>query len=312
MSDPKRTPLVQTDDGQLADADTGEILKHPPGPDPYTGTTLVPMIRPDVEVNALPAHPPNLSQALERWRDDREYVKRFLLTYLVESDYDDKGRPMKGRMHDYYRLPGKGEPEWKPTAVGAEKVALFFGLFKGPTEVHVLSETKEYVSIRARVVLVDARGLVRGSAEKVGSSAEQTFQAASYKYGNPPDWRAALNDIASRMAKRAYVEAVSITCALGELFNEIAREKAKQPKGQVTAGQQSQSTDANGVKRADPQPDARGLPTVMPVGAHAGEKLTSLKTEFLKKAREACRGRAEYSKLADAIDEVLLQRSEGT
>lgn len=306
MGNPQQPPLVQTG-RTLVDGETGEVLHAPP--DPYTGTQLVPLVRPDVEVSALPAHPPNLAIAFERWRDDREYVKRFLLTYLVESEYNEKGYPISGRMHDYYRLPRT--EDYRPTQVGAEKVALFFGLFKGPTEVHVLSETKEYVSVRARVVLLDARGLVRGSAEKVGSSAEETFQRGAKKYGTPPDWRAALNDIASRIAKRAYVEAVTITCALGELFNEIAREKAKQPKGQVTAGaQQDQRADSNGVKRADPKPDARGLPTVMPVGAHAGELLTSLKTEFLKKARVACNGRAEYSKLADAIDEILETRRE--
>lgn len=309
MGDSKRPPLVTGEDGTLADASTGEILRSPgPGQDPYTGGNLLPAVRPEVHyISALPAHPPDLRVALDRWREDRDYIKRFLLEYLVESEYNEKGQPMRGRMHDYYRLPGKGEPDYRPTAVGAEKVALFFGLFKGPTELHILSETKEYVSVRARVVLVDAQGQVRGAAEKVGSSAEQGFQAASYKYGNPPDWRAGLNDIASRIAKRAYVEAVSITCALGELFNEIAREKASRPK-QVT--QQSQATDANGVKRADPKPDARGLPTVMPVGNHAGEPLKTLKTEFLRKAREACKGRPEYGQLADAIDETLEARRE--
>jgi hypothetical protein len=309
MDETKRPPLGTTDGGQLVDLSTGEMLKAP-GPDPYTGTELVPIRQvPEVHIGPLPAHPPDLQLALERWKDDRAYVKRFLLDYLVECEYNEKGRPIAGRMHDYYKLPGK--EEWRPTAVGAEKVALFFGLFKGPTETTVLSEQKDYVSIKARVLLVDASGRVRGAAEKVISSAEATFQEYDgsgllKKYKG--DARAALNDIASRAAKRAYVEAVCITCALGELFNDIAREKAKQPKAQVTAG--AAPPPPAGPKRADPKPNARGLPTVMPIGTHAGEPLTSLKTEFLLKAREACRGRAEYDKLAEAIGEVLESRRE--
>lgn len=302
MGEIKRTPLVTGDDGTLADARTGEVLRAP-GPDPYSGEVL-PAVRsiPEVHVGALPAHPPDLKVALERWKDDRDYIKRFLLDYLVECEYNEKGYPIAGRMHDYYKLPGKDE--WKPTAVGAEKVALFFGLFKGPTETQVLSETKEYVSVKARVLLVDARGNVRGSAEKVGSSAEPTFkESLERKYKG--DFRAGLNDIASRIAKRAYVEAVTITCALGELFNDIAREKAARQRQVGNGGQQSQTTDR---KRADAKPDARGLPTVMPVGAHAGEPLKSLKTEFLLKARDACRGRSEYDKLAEAIGEILEER----
>lgn len=300
MGEIKRTPLVHTDEGQLADPLTGEILRAP-GPDPYTGTELVPIAHPEVRVGPLPAHPPDLRIALERWKDDRDYIKRFLLDYLMECEYNEKGYPIAGRMHDYYKLPGK--EEWRPTAVGAEKVALFFGLFKGPTETTILSETKEYVSVKARVLLVDARGNVRGSAEKVGSSAEATFkESLERKYKG--DFRAGLNDIASRIAKRAYVEAVTITCALGELFNDIAREKAARPR-QVGNGQQSQTPDR---KRADPKLDGRGLPTVMPVGAHAGEPLKSLKTEFLLKARDACRGRSEYDKLAEAIGEILEER----
>jgi hypothetical protein len=302
MSETKR-PLGTTDNGQLVDTSTGEVLQAPP--DPYASTALVPIVRREVHIGALPAHPPDLRLALERWKDDREYVKRFLLDYLVECEYNDRGYPIAGRMHDYYKLPGK--EEWRPTAVGAEKVALFFGLFKGPTETTILSEQKDYVSVKARVMLVDANGRVRGSAEKVGSSAESTFkESLEKKYKG--DFRAGLNDIASRIAKRAYVEAVCITCALGELFNDIAREKAKQPKAQVAAG--AAPPPPAGPKRADPKPNAQGLPTVMPIGTHAGEPLTSLKTEFLLKAREACRGRAEYDKLAEAIGEVLESRRE--
>lgn len=302
MGDIKRTPLVHTDEGQLADPLTGEIL-HAPGPDPYTGTAIVPMA--EVHVGPLPAHPPDLKLALERWKDDRDYIKRFLLDYLVESEYNEKGYPITGRMHDYYRLPGKDE--WKPTAVGAEKVALFFGLFKGPTETQVLSESKDYVSVKARVLLVDARGNVRGSAEKVGSSAEATFkESLERKYKG--DFRAGLNDIASRIAKRAYVEAVTITCAIGEIFNDIAREKAAQKKQVGAGGQQDQRADANRAKTADPKPDSQGRPTVMPVGAYAGIPLRVLDSEYLKQARVACNGRAEYTKLADAIDELLESR----
>lgn len=297
MGEIKRPPLVTTEGGTLADTSTGEVLPPlqlaPPGKDPYTGA-LVPL---EVSTGPLPAHPRDLPLALERWKQDREYVKRFLLDYLVESEYNDKGYPISGRMHDYYRLPRT--EDYRPTAVGAEKVALFFGLFKGPTELHVLSETKEYVSVRARVLLVDAFGRVRGSAEKVGSSAEETFkQSLDKKYKG--DFRAGLNDIASRVAKRAYVEAVVITCALGELFNEIAREKAHRPK-QVAA-----------AREADPKPDAHGLPTVMPVGTRAGTPLVKLDSDYLKKARIACQGRVEYAKLAEAIDNVLDARREAT
>lgn len=306
MGEIKRPPLVTTESGTLADSQTGEVIPpvelRSPGPDPYTGAVL-----PVVSSGPLPAHPADLPRAFERWKDDREYVKKFLLTYLEESEYNDRGYPVNGRMHDYYKLPRT--EDYRPTAVGAEKVALFFGLFKGPTELHVLSETKEYVSVKARVVLVDALGRVRGSAEKVGSSAEETFkQSLDKKYKG--DFRAGLNDIASRVAKRAYVEAVSITCALGELFGEIAREKAGQKK-QVTSGaQQDQRADAN--RSADPRPDARGLPTVMPVGKHAGTPLVKLDSEFLKRARVACQGRGEYAKLAEAIDNVLEARREVT
>lgn len=309
MGEIKRPPLVTTEGGVLADTSTGEVIPpvelRAPGPDPYTGAVL-----PVVSTGPLPAHPSDLPRAFERWKDDRDYVKKFLLTYLEEAEYNEKGRPINGRMHDYYRLPGKSD-EYRPTAVGAEKVALFFGLFKGPVELHVLSETKEYVSVRARIILVDALGRVRGSAEKVISSAEATFQ--EYEGGllkkYKGDARAALNDIASRAAKRAYVEAVSITCALGELFNQIAREKAGQKK-QVGAGHQVAERPA--PQSADPRPDARGLPTVMPVGKHAGTPLVKLESEFLKRARVACNGRSEYAKLAEAIDNVLESRRQVT
>lgn len=303
MGEIKRPPLVTTEGGTLADTSTGEVIPpvelRAPGPDPYTGAVL-----PVVSSGPLPAHPSDLPRAFERWKDDREYVKKFLLTYLEESEYNDRGYPVSGRMHDYYKLPRT--EDYRPTAVGAEKVALFFGLFKGPTELHVLSETKEYVSVRAHITLVDALGRVRGSAEKVGSSAEETFkQSLDKKYKG--DFRAGLNDIASRVAKRAYVEAVSITCALGELFTEIAREKAGQKK-QVGAGHQVERAP----QTADPRPDAHGLPTVMPVGKHAGTPLVKLESEFLKRARVACQGRGEYAKLAEAIDNVLEARRQVT
>lgn len=262
--------------------------------DPYTGEVL------PARVQVERAHP-DLKLALERWHDDREYVKAFLRDHLRESEYNDKGWPITGRMHDYYRL-GPQKDEYRPTADGAQKVALFFGLFKGPTDVTVLTESKEYISVRVRVVLVDGQGRARGSAEKVLSSAEATFQKSDGglldKYHG--DARAAFNDVASRAAKRAFVEAVSITCALGDLFNDIGRERR--------AAAKAGTASSTATKIADPKLDQLGRPTVMPVGPYAGVPLKVLESEYLKKAREACRGRAEYGRLAEAIDDLLEHR----
>lgn len=274
--------------GERFDAGTGELLSEGPRPLPA---------RVEVGTRGLLAGR-DLQVALQEWERDRDYVRQFLREYLREAEYNDRGYPINGRMHDYYRLPG-AEPSWKPTEVGAEKVALFFGLFKAQPEVTVTTESKDYVSVRARVVLVDGQGNVRGAGEKVVSSLEKTFKDQIEKAGG--DHRAILNVIASRAAKRAYVEAVTITCALGELFNEIARERASNNNG----GKQSQATDP---KRADPKPDAHGRPTVMTVGAHAGVPLRNLSGEYLAQARAGLEGRARHAKLIEAIDEELERR----
>jgi hypothetical protein len=174
---------------------------------------------------------PDLERQLQVWQRNRTTVVRFTQQYLTESEYDNKGYPVPGKVGDYYKVPGA--PTKALTKRGGEKVAQLLRFAKGATKVVNMTETAEYVSATVEVTLTDQYRRPVGSAVSSCSTAEPGFRSpmARKKYGArskrdgdqwvetaPPDYRAAVNDIVARAGKRAFVQAVIVAGALDEIF----------------------------------------------------------------------------------------------
>src|SRR5205823_3273046 len=116
------------------------------------------------------------------------------------------------------------------------------------------------------VTLLDQYRRPVGSAVSSCSSAEASFASdkAKKKYGGAAlDYRAALNDIVARAAKRAFVQAVIVAAAADEVFTAAEeveepapaapREKLRFPKSWKEVGGKSieEVTDAQLAKIAD-------------------------------------------------------------
>lgn len=160
--------------------------------------------------------PLDLAAHLHDWKKNRETLVRFVKEYLEEASYDAKGRPIPGQMRDFYKVPGSQTKAL--TKRGGEKVANLFRFGKATTEVRDKTETKEYVSATVEVTLVDQYRRPIGSAVSACSTAESGFASDRAKQKYASDYRAALNDVVARAAKRAFVQAVIVAAAGDEMF----------------------------------------------------------------------------------------------
>lgn len=170
----------------------------------------------------------DLAANLEAFQKNRQTLMRFVGQFLQESDYDSKGYPIPGKLHDYYRVPGSENKAL--TKLGGEKLAQLFRFGRASSQVVATQETKEYVSATVEVTLVDQYRRPVGSAVSSCSTAEPGFRSdrARKKYGAqfdrggketaPPDFRAALNDVVARASKRAFVQSVIVATSADEVF----------------------------------------------------------------------------------------------
>ncbi len=162
------------------------------------------------------ARPLDLASHLEAWEENRKILVTFVQKYLEEASYDQKGYPVPGQVRDFYKIPGAQTKAL--TKRGAEKLGNLFRYGKATTEIRDKTETKEYVSATVEVTLVDQYRRPVGSAVSSCSTAEGGFTSERAKKKYSGDYRAALNDVVARAAKRAFVQAVIVAAAADEVF----------------------------------------------------------------------------------------------
>lgn len=232
--------------------------------------------------------PMDLQRNLDAFQRNRDTLMKFVRGYLTESDYDGKGYPVPGKVHDYYLVPGSQNKAL--TKLGAEKLAMLFRFGVGTTRLVASQETKEYASATVEVTLVDQYRREVGSAVSSCSSAEAGLQRASKKYGG--DWRAALNDIVARARKRAIVQAVIVATSADEVF---------------VSGEND--TTGSGDESAVPASRAR-FPEKF--GSYGGRYVDELWTDELIKVAEWCRTKAKkpetVAPILDAVNDELERR----
>lgn len=248
----------------------------------------------------------DLEARLKRMARDREIVLRFIREQMVESDYDPKTKkPIKGRMHDYYILPGYDKK--CATKQGGEKLAQFFNLRRAKTESVERTCTKEFAMAAVRVELVDKWGMPAGSGEAAASTAETGFQQAAAKYGQrrdqqgkivqEPDYRGAFNDVLSRAGKRSFIQAIIYATATDDIFD--------------ATGTVDKAAAAAGVDddEAPAKPKFRFPEKFGKVG---GKLVEGIDSEELLTIANWCRTRAKNPKavapILEAVEEELERR----
>lgn len=246
--------------------------------------------------------PMDLQRNLDAFQRNRQTLMKFVGNYLEESQYDSKGYPVPGKLHDYYKVPGSENKAL--TKLGAEKLAQLFRFGAGTTRLVASQETKEYASATVEVVLCDQYRREVGSAVSSCSTAEPGFRSdrARKKYGaviqngketSPADFRAALNDVVARARKRALVQAIIVATSADEVFVSAEAEPTQEQEV-VTATPQNR-----------PQFPAK-------FGNLGGKYLDEVSSDELVKVADWCRNKAKhpavYAPLADAITEELERR----
>ena len=212
----------------------------------------------------------------------REALLRFVGTKLEEADYTEGGYPVKGGMHDFYRLPGYDTKT--VTKGGASKIANLLRFRIGKKRVTSAEFTVEHGSARVMVELVDADGRAVGAHEAACSTAEASFQSDGVrrKYaasGGEVDYRAAENDVVSRAGKRAFVGALIVAASLEEIFDlERSTDAAGEDGSEKPRGEAPPKPAA-----AKPAPAATGG-TLMAFGKTKGTPLADLSDAELKGA----------------------------
>ncbi len=213
--------------------------------------------------------PLDLARHLDDWKRNRDVLVAFVRDYLEEASYDQKGYPIAGQVRDFYKVPGSQTKAL--TKRGGEKVANLFRFHKATTEVRDKTETKEYVSATVEVTLTDQYRRPVGSAVSSCSTAEGGFASprAKTKYSN--DYRAALNDVVARAAKRAFVQAVIVAAAADEVF---------------TAAEDVEGTGESAPARPEgtpPEDSGPFLPNVKALKQYAGKSVRALPLDQLSR-----------------------------
>lgn len=245
----------------------------------------------------------DLEQRLVRVAKDNKLIRKFIAEQLVEAEYDAKGRPILGKMHDYYTLPGYAKK--CPTKQGGENLAKFANLRRARTYTVARECTKEFSMAEVQVELVDKFGQPAGSGDAAATSAETGFQQAAAKYGRQKDqqgkmtreadWRAAYNDLVSRAGKRAFVQAVIYATATDDIFD--------------AAGEIAKQAEAQGI---DEEADVNRPRFPEKFGNVGGKYIDELKSEALVTIRDWCKEKAKnptaLEPIVDAINEELERR----
>lgn len=233
----------------------------------------------------------DLEKRLATVEKNNAIVRRFIAGQMLEAEYDKKGYPLKGKMHDFYTLPNYDKK--CPTKQGAEKLAAFANLRRARTYTVARECTKEFSMAEVQVELVDKFGQPAGSGDAAATSAETSFQGAAKKYGG--DWRAAYNDVLSRAGKRAFVQAVIYATATDDIFD--------------STGELSKKAEAAGVDEESETTRPRFPDKFGNVG---GQYIDDQTDDTLIKIALWCRKDAKnpkaFAPLADAIDEELERR----
>jgi hypothetical protein len=248
---------------------------------------------------------------LQAYDKRHEALLAFVGGKLKEAEYLRTGYPVQGAMHDFYTLPGFGAKT--VTKAGASKVANLLRLRIGKKRVTAAQFTADHGSARVMVELVDSNGQPAGAHEAACSTAEKGFQspAVRRKYGaeweqdkegkytrelEPPDYRAAENDVVSRAGKRAFVGALIVAASLEEVFDLET------------------STDLAGEEGTEkpkaPATPARTDGPRMAFGENKGTPLSAIDVVELKKVRDWCgeKNPKKWSKFMGEIDDELEAR----
>jgi len=235
--------------------------------------------------------PLDLQRHLDDWKKNRETLVAFVKTYLEEASYDAKGYPVPGQVRDFYKIPGAQTKAL--TKRGAEKLGNLFRYGKATTEVRDKTETKEYVSATVEVTLVDQYRRPVGSAVSSCSTAEGGFASERVKKKYGGDYRAALNDVVARAAKRAFVQAVIVAAAADEVF---------------TAAEDVEGTGESAPAAAKPRFPEK-------FGNVSGKLVEDVASDALIKIAKWCREKAKNPKalapILAAVEEELERRRLG-
>jgi len=257
---------------------------------------------------------------LVQYDERRTALLGFIEGKLLEAEYERTGYPVKGAMHDFYRLP---DYDLKTvTKGGASKVANLLRFRVGKKRVTSATFTADHGSARVMVELVDADGRPVGAHEAACSTAEKGFQSPGVrcKYGakwerddkgkflrelDPPDYRAAENDVVSRAGKRAFVGALIVAASLEEVFDlELSTDAAGEE------GTERPQAPAP-AKAAKP---ARTDGPRMAFRESKGQPLASIDAAELVKVRDWCEKKdaTKWSKFIGEINDELESRRTAT
>lgn len=252
--------------------------------------------------------------ALAQYDKRREMLLGFVASKLQECEYDKSGYPLKGKMHDYYILPGYDKKT--ATKQCASKVADLLRLRASSKRVTSATFTADHGSARVAVDLVNADGRPAGSHEAACSTAEAGFRSmgARKKYGaryegskevEPPDYRAAENDIVSRAGKRAFVGAVIVAASLEEVFDIESSTDAAGDRDDA-AGQAPAPQSAAPSRQSTGRTDG----PKMAFGENKGAPLASLESDALTRVRDWCikKDAVKWNKFIGEIDGELDAR----
>jgi len=245
----------------------------------------------------------DLEKRLARVAKDNKIIRRFIAEQLVEAEYDKKGYPLKGKMHDFYTLPNYDKK--CPTKQGGEKLAAFANLRRAKTYTVARACEKDFSMAEVQIELVDKFGQPAGSGDAAATTAESSFQGAAKKYGlrtddkgkvtQAADWRAAYNDVVARAGKRAFVQAVIYATATDDIFD--------------STGEVAKQAEAAGV---DEESEANRPRFPEKFGNVGGQYLDDQTDETLIKIALWCRKEAKNPRamapIAEAIDEILERR----
>jgi hypothetical protein len=255
---------------------------------------------------------------LIQYDERRTALLGFIDGKLLEAEYERTGYPVKGAMHDFYRLP---DYDLKTvTKGGASKVANLLRFRVGKKRVTSATFTADHGSARVMVELVDADGRPVGAHEAACSTAERAFQSPGVrcKYGakweydekgravrelDPPDYRGAENDVVSRAGKRAFVGALIVAASLEEVFD---LERSTDAAGEE--GQEKRAAKPAAARR--PAAGHRLPGSSDKWDGHGGKTLSEVPADVLVKARNWLRNKNEVKNAAivSAIDEELERR----
>lgn len=265
------------------------------------------------------ARPMDLERELERFDKNRKILLQFIARYLEEAKYDDRGYPIAGQLNDYYKVPGAAAEQKALTKRGGSKLAQLFRWARGTPELVQQDISKDGVSVTVKVPLWTHLSTPAGAGLSACSTAEAGFRTigARKKYGarfndqkkeiEPPDYRAALNDVVARAGKRAFVQAVIVSAAAEEIFSvAVEDEPPPAPGGKPEDREPPPPKESEGGAR---------LPKSK-FGAHGGKLISEVPADALVRIAQWMRKEAKHPEawapLAGAIDLELDQRLRDT